>query len=135
MAPRTKIKTEGYQPSLEEHNLHERSFRSKTEAATTIQKVFRGYITRKYIEEAKFIINNVKKIQLWWRNILLERKNKKAKPLSISNSLITIKDFNESMKTEKIKTFSESKESTLSNHKLSIKDILKNVLEEKSDNE
>lgn len=39
------------------------------------------------------------------------------------------------MKTEKIKTFSESKESTLSNHKLNIKDILKNVLEEKSDNE
>lgn len=66
-----------------------------------IQKVFRGYITRKYINEAKYIIGKVKIIQKWWRNILLINKYKlNKKIISNSNSLITIKDFNETYKNK-----------------------------------
>ncbi len=44
-----------------------------------IQKVFRGYITRKYIQEAKYIISKVKIIQNWWRNIYRNKKQKQNK--------------------------------------------------------
>jgi hypothetical protein len=44
-----------------------------TNAAIIIQKNFRGYIQRKYILEARYIIDCVKKIQRFWRKIL---KNK-----------------------------------------------------------
>jgi len=44
-----------------------------TSAAVTIQKHFRGYIQRKYIMEARYIIDCVKKIQRFWRNILKKK--------------------------------------------------------------
>lgn len=76
-------------------------------AATRIQKVFRGYITRKYIDEAKYIISKVKIIQLWWRKVLNMKKEKlNQKIVSSSNSLITIKDFNDTLKTDRQKLFS-----------------------------
>lgn len=78
----------------------------QNQAAIKIQKIFRGYITRKYIEEAKFIIGKVKTIQCWWRGVLSQRKQKRGRPLSIESSLITIKDFNETMKTERLRNFS-----------------------------
>ena len=79
-------------------------------AAIKIQKTFRGYITRKYIDEAKFIISKVKVIQTWWRKFLKMKKEKlNQKMVSASNSLITIKDFNDTFKTDKHKIFSESK--------------------------
>jgi hypothetical protein len=40
---------------------------------------------------------------------------------SASNSLITIKDFNDTIKTDKQKMFSESKDNTLSNNKLNLR--------------
>ena len=52
-------------------------------AATKIQKVFRGFITRKYIDEARFIIGKVVLIQKWWRKVTEKRKNRATKPLSI----------------------------------------------------
>ena len=71
-------------------------------AATKIQKTFRGYITRKYINEAKYIITKVKIIQAWWRRTLKNRKEKlQQKIASSSNSLITIKDFNDTMAATK----------------------------------
>lgn len=48
-----------------------------------------------------------------------ERVNHKIP--SASNSLITIKDFNDTIKTEKQRIFSESKENTLSNNKLNLR--------------
>lgn len=39
-------------------------------AAITIQRHYRGYIQRKYIEEARMIIESVKKIQRFWRSCL-----------------------------------------------------------------
>lgn len=101
------MKTEGWEISATQPRLSETqlSYR-ENQAAIKIQKYFRGYITRKYIEEAKFIIGKVKTIQSWWREVLSRQKVKKLRPLSIENSLITIKDFNETMKTERMKNFS-----------------------------
>lgn len=39
----------------------------ETQAAITIQKHFRGYIQRKYIQEARYIIDCIKKIQRFWK--------------------------------------------------------------------
>lgn len=79
-------------------------------AVIKIQKVFRGYITRKYIDEAKYIISKVVIIQNWWKRVLQKKKLKlNQKIISASNSLITIKDFNDTLKTDKNKIFSESK--------------------------
>jgi hypothetical protein len=80
---------------------------AQNRAAIKIQKIFRGYITRKYIEEAKYIISKVKCIQSWWRKILSTKNEKmNKKQTSASNSLITIKDFNDTIKTDRQKTFS-----------------------------
>lgn len=80
---------------------------SQNRAAVKIQKVFRGYITRKYIEEAKYIISKVKCIQSWWRKILSARSERlNQKHISASNSLITLKDFNDTLKTDRQKAFS-----------------------------
>lgn len=100
-------------------------------AAIKIQKVFRGFITRKYIDEAKYIIGKVKVIQNWWRKVISSKKEKlNQKIVSSSNSLITIKDFNDTLKTDKHRLFSESKENTLSNNKLNLKEFMRNILEE-----
>lgn len=68
---------------------------------------------------------------------MLAKKQKKVnKPASIQNSLITIKDFNETMKAERGgRLFSDSKENTLSTHKLNMKDLIKNILEEEVESE
>ena len=92
--------------------------------------MFRGFITRKYIDEARFIINKAIIIQKWWRKLLQKKKEKKTKHLSIESSLITIKDFNETLKADKLRHLSGSKEKTVSNKKINMKDIIKNILEE-----
>ena len=69
-----------------------RESQRKNMAAVTIQKVFRGYITRKYINEAMFIIGKVKTIQRWWKRVI--KRSREPKP-SVESSLVTIKDFNE----------------------------------------
>jgi hypothetical protein len=80
---------------------------AEVNAAIKIQKIFRGYITRKYIDEAKYIISKVKIIQNWWRRILHAKKEKlNQKIVSSSNSLITIKDFNDTLKTDRHQLFS-----------------------------
>ena len=38
-----------------------------------IQKYFRGYIQRKYIQEAKYIIESIKKIQRFWKKCLKKK--------------------------------------------------------------
>lgn len=101
------MKTEGWEMSIAQLRLSETSMiLLQSHAAIKIQKVFRGYITRKYIEEAKFIIGKVKTIQTWWRRVLSRQKQRRGKQLSIESSLITIKDFNETMKTERLRNCS-----------------------------
>lgn len=124
------MKTEGCRVNTEEHYDSSISYR-QNEAAVTIQRIFRGYITRKYIDEARYLISKAITLQRWWRSVLEKRRKKIVKPFSIENSLITIKDFNETMKADKGgRMFSDSKENTLSTHKLNMKDLIKNILEE-----
>lgn len=118
---------------MESKSLHRYSTSDHYRAAVKIQSFVRGYITRKYINEAKYIIGKVKIIQNWWRQMMKKKSKKVSKGLSIENSLITIKDFNDTFKTDKQRLFSESKENTLSNNKLNIKELIKNILEEEKD--
>ena len=74
----------------------------RNKAAILIQKNFRGYLTRKYLEEIKFMLHSIIKIQKVWRGFSCRKQLKKCKDtkkqknmLSIENSLITIKDFSE----------------------------------------
>ena len=123
--PSQKVKTEGCQISLEAH-LKIESTLDEDRAATKIQKVFKGYIARKYIHEALFIQSKTIIIQRWWRKYLLKKKQINTKEQSKESSLITIKDFNESLKNDKIKSFSGSKDP----HKMNMKDLIINILEE-----
>lgn len=91
--PSQKVKTEGCQINLEAH-LKIESTLDEDKAATKIQKVFKGYIARKYIHEALFIQSKTIIIQRWWRKYLLKKKQINTKEPSKENSLITIKDFN-----------------------------------------
>ena len=70
------MKTEGCQLEGKSHHSITNSNLRAHRAATCIQKMFRGYITRKYIDEAKYIISKVKVIQNWWRSIAAHRKAK-----------------------------------------------------------
>ena len=75
-----------------------------------IQKHFRGYIQRKYIEEARYIIECIKKIQRFWREWMDKKKQSKTTEMmkaletvrgETSTSLITVKDFNDTCRLEK----------------------------------
>lgn len=43
-------------------------------AAIIIQKNFRGYIQRKYIQEARYIIDSIKRIQRVWRGYIVRKR-------------------------------------------------------------
>lgn len=80
---------------------------AQNKAATTIQRHFRGYIQRKYIEEAKYIVECIKRIQRCWRAYREKRRLSKDKQIAKGLetvrgekevSLITIKDLNDTAK-------------------------------------
>ena len=115
-------------------------------AAITIQRHFRGYIQRKYIEEARYIIDCVKKIQRFWRGCLLKKKqveNKKIvsktetqmKKLSVESSLITVKDLNED--TYRMKDLCVENRNGSNNQidRNMLKDLIKNLLSQETVNE
>lgn len=76
-------------------------------AVVVIQKHFRGYLTRKIIEQFRLENYCAIKIQKAWRAYCFRKKLRKGgiikKNLTIENSLITIKDFNSNHKSDKIK--------------------------------
>ena len=94
-------------------------------AAVMIQKVFRGYITRKYINEAMFIIGKVKTIQRWWKRVI--KRGREPKP-SVESSLVTIKDFNETGSKGERQGHSGAKGGTP--NKQSLKELVRSVVEE-----
>ena len=61
------ISQEDYDPQI----------KRRTAAATTIQKVFRGYLTRKYIDEIKYMVRSIVKIQKVWRGYVCRKRVKK----------------------------------------------------------
>ena len=79
-----------------------------------------------------FIIGKVKMIQGWWKRIFFRRRQPKP---SVSSSLITIKDFNETGKIDRQRN-SDSKDNTPSNHKQAVlRDLIRGVIEEGSEEE
>lgn len=85
------------------HSISSHSGKDKfVNAAITIQKHFRGYLTRKYIEEFRYQIYCVVRIQKAWRTYCFRKKMTKKtfakKNLMIDNSEDTIKDFNSEQK-------------------------------------
>lgn len=71
----------------------------------------------------------MKKIQRCWREYRAYRLRRNKKNLSISSSLITIKDFNESIKEERLR-YGIEKENSFSNRKMDLKEILREIMEE-----
>ncbi len=87
-------------------------------ATITIQKHFRGYIQRKYILQARYIIDCVKKIQRFWRDVLKNKSKNKNKQNEVSSSLITIKDLNDTYKEDRNKAQPQYREKNKSKEDL-----------------
>ena len=53
--------------------------KKRNEAATLIQKIFRGFLARKYCKSIKYIVENVIKIQRFWRGYQCRRNYREKK--------------------------------------------------------
>ena len=48
--------------------------KKRNEAATLIQKIFRGFLARKYCKSIQYIVQSIVKIQKYWRGYQCRKK-------------------------------------------------------------